>query len=466
MRRSTAIALVLGPWLCALIRIAPTPEGLTEPGQAALAILALCVTWWLGTPVALPVTSLVGLALLPVLGALPTAEALALFGNPAVFFVIGVFLVAAVLFQTGLSTRVTLLGLRRFSGSEDALCYAVTGLSWGLCSLMVSHAVAAIMLPIVLELIRALDLGHNSRTARRLLLGMAWGTVAGSNLTLLSSARATLGLELYDAFLLDAGVADAPVGFLQFTWGAAPVSFISVVLAAVVLRMSFPPEGLSIAPAITRLDTKVRELGPMKSMEWYVLGGVFLMIACMVGFGPKWMGIVALLATGVLFALQALTWEDAEKYVNWGVVLMYGGAIAVGTALYKTGATAWLADTLMPDGLGPWTTLGGVALLSTAFTEIVSNSAVMAVVLPVALPLAEQVGLDPRSFAYFVPISAGFAFMLPTSTPAMAMVFGTGYLRIRHTLPGLIVSVLSLVSLVLLARFLWPLIGMSPLAAV
>ena len=136
MRRSTAIALVLGPWLCALIRIAPTPEGLTEPGQAALAILALCVTWWLGTPVALPVTSLVGLALLPVLGALPTAEALALFGNPAVFFVIGVFLVAAVLFQTGLSTRVTLLGLRRFSGSEDALCYAVTGLSWGLCSLL------------------------------------------------------------------------------------------------------------------------------------------------------------------------------------------------------------------------------------------------------------------------------------------------------------------------------------------
>lgn len=464
MRRTAAIALVLGPLLCALVALLPTPEGLTEPGQAALAILTLCVVWWLGTPVALPVTSLVGLALLPVLGALPTAEALALFGNPAVFFVIGVFLVAAVLFQTGLSTRITLLGLRRFSGSEDTLCYAVTGLSWGLCSLMVSHAVAAIMLPIVLELIRALDLGPRSRMARRLLLGMAWGTVAGSNLTLLSSARATLGLELYEAYLTDAGLTELPVGFLQYSFGAAPVSLVSVLIAAAVLRLSFPPEGVAIQPAVDKLDAKVRELGPMKRIEWAVLFGVLLMIACMVAFGPRWMAIVALLATGVLFALQALRWEDAEKYVNWGVVLMYGGAIAVGTALYRTGATAWLADQLLPEGLGPWSTLAGVAVLSTAFTEVVSNSAVMAVVLPVALPLAEQVGLTPRAFAWVVPVSAGFAFLLPTSTPAMAMVFGTGYLRIRHTVPGLLVSALSLVALVLFARFLWPLIGMSPLA--
>ena len=413
---------------------------------------------------ALPVTSLVGLALLPVLGALPTAEALALFGNPAVFFVIGVFLVAAVLFQTGVSTRITLLGLRRLTGSEDTLCYAVTALSWGMCTLMVSHAVAAIMLPIVLEIIRALDLGPRSRTARRLLLGMAWGTVAGSNLTLLSSARATLGLELYEAYLTDAQLQAEPVGFLQYSMGAAPVSVVSVITAAIVLRLVFPPEGVAIRPAVERLNAKVRELGPMRPLEWAVLCGVLLMIAAMVGFGPKWMAIVALLATGLLFGLQALRWEDAEKYVNWGVVLMYGGAISVGTALYRTGATAWLADRLMPESLGPWTALGGVGLLSAAFTEVVSNSAVMAVVLPVALPLSDQVGLNPRVFAWVVPISAGFAFLLPTSTPAMAMVFGTGYLNIKHTLPGVVVAMVSLAALMLLARFVWPLMGMAPLA--
>ena len=122
MNRRNLIAAVAGPLLCAAITCGPTPDGLTAAGQAALGVLALCVTWWLTSPVPLPVTSLLGLALLPVLGALPTTEALALFGNQAVFFVIGVFLVAAALLQTGLSARLTLLGLRRVSASEDALC--------------------------------------------------------------------------------------------------------------------------------------------------------------------------------------------------------------------------------------------------------------------------------------------------------------------------------------------------------
>ena len=159
MKSRTLLALLAGPSACLAVWLSPTPLGLTPEGQAALAVMLLCMMWWLLTPVALPVTSLVGLALLPTLGALDTNTALALFGNQAVFFVIGVFLVAAVMFQTGLSSRLTLVGLRRFARNENVLCNSVMLISWGLCLVMVSHAVAAIMLPIVLELIRAMDLG-------------------------------------------------------------------------------------------------------------------------------------------------------------------------------------------------------------------------------------------------------------------------------------------------------------------
>lgn len=461
MRRAELLTLFLGPVLCLLVAWGPFLDGLAPEGKAALGVLALCICWWLGTPVALPVTSLAGLALLPLLGALPVDEALSLFGNPAVFFVMGVFIIAAVMLRTGLSTRITLVALRRLGASEDRMCLGVLVLSWGLCFAMVSHAVAAIMLPIVLEIIRALDLRPTSRTARRLLLGMAWGTVCGSNLTLLSSARASLGLELYDAYITGTGGTEKAVGFLDFTLGAAPVSLFSMLASALVLRLVFPPEGLQIAPAIDRLDQKVRELGPISKREILVALGVFLMIVAMIAAGPKWLGIVALLSSALLFALQVLKWEDAERYVNWGVILMYGGAIAIGGALYRTGATAWLAHSLLPAGMGPWGTLAIVSALSSIFTEIVSNSAVMAVVLPVALPLADQVHLTPRAFAFVVPITAGLAFVLPTSTPAMAMVFGTGYLRVRHTLPGLVVTVSSLCALLLLARFLWPLLGLA-----
>jgi len=461
MKPSAAFGAVAGPLACAAIYLAPLPLGLTGEGKAALAVLALCVVWWLFSPVALPVTSLMGLALLPALGAMPTAEALALFGNPSVFFVIGVFLVAAVMHRTGLSARLTLLGLRRASKSEDILCYGVLGLSWALCGVVVSHAVAAIMLPIVLQIIRALDLGPRSRTARRLLLSMAWGTVAGSNLTLLSSARATLALDLYSNWRDNAGLDADPIGFIAYAAGAAPVSFCSVIAAGIVLRLTFPPEGLDIAPAISRLDEKVKELGTMHRREWLTLAVVVGMIISMVAAGPQWLGVVALIVSCTLFLLQVLRWEDAERYVNWGVALMYGGAIAVGGALDRTGATAWLAKAVLPDLMGPWTTVALIAILAAGLTEIVSNAAVIAVILPIALPLAVEAGLDPHLLVWLVPLSAGFAFVLPTSTPAMAMVFGTGYLRVRHTAVGGVITLVSWGSLLAMAKFLWPLLGLD-----
>lgn len=461
MKPTAFVSAIAGPLLCAALVLAPCPEGLTSAGQSALAVLSLCVVWWLFTPVALPVTSLVGLALLPVLGALPAAEALAMFGNQAVFFVIGVFLVAVVMYRTGLSSRLTLVGLRRFSGSENALCYGVMLLSWAMCCVIVSHAVAAIMLPVVLELIRTLDLSPRSRTARRLLLSMAWGTVAGSNLTLLSSARATLALELYDNYRSASGMDPDPIGFVAYMAGSAPVSLASMLVGLAVLRIALPPEGINIAPALERLDQKVKDLGPLSGQEKLTGITVLAMVATMVVAGPNWLGIVALVFSGALFLFQVLSWEDAEREVNWGVALMYGGAIAIGGALYRTGATAWLASTLLPDQVGPTGALLLVGLMSAAFTEVVSNAAVIAVVLPVALPLGAEAGLDGHTLAWTVPLSAGFAFVLPTSTPAMAMVFGTGYLRIRDTLPGLVVTLLSLGALLMLSRYLWPLLGLA-----
>ena len=462
MRNPRLLALLAGPLLAALVAFMDTPAGLTLAGQRSLAVLALCVVWWVFTPVGLPVTSIMGLALLPLLGAMPAAEAFALFGNQAVFFVIGVFLVAAVMLETGLSSRISLICLRKFARDENRLCNGVLFVSWGLCAVVVSHAVAALMLPIVLELLRALSLGPRSNTAKRLLLSMAWGTVAGSNLTLLSSARATLSLELYGTYLNKYDLPADPIGFLEYSLGSAPVSLASVFIAALVLRWVFPPEGLDLAPAVKQLDERVKAMGSISRRELSTLAVIATMIVCVVSFGREYgMGTVALLFSAILFSLQTLKWEDAERYVNWGVALMYGGAIAIGSALHSTGATTWLIGVLMPaSDISPWATLAGTAVATAGMTELVSNSAVIALVMPVILPVADQVSMDPRVFAWAAPISAGLAFVLPTSTPALAMVFGTGHLRIRHAMPGLIITFFSLLAFLLAARFVWPLIGL------
>ena len=179
---------------------APLGSDLFAEGQSALTVLTLCVVWWIFTPVPLPVTSMVGLALLPFLNALTVGEAFALFGNQAVFFVIGVFIVASVMLQSGISARFSISGLRLAAKSEAWLCNSILFLSFALCAVIVSHAVAALMFPIVLGIIQSLNLPHRSRLSRRLLLSMAWGTVCGSNIGLLSSARAALALELLTVF--------------------------------------------------------------------------------------------------------------------------------------------------------------------------------------------------------------------------------------------------------------------------
>ena len=203
-------------------------------------------------------------------------------------------------------------------------------------------------------------------------------------------------------------------------------------------------------------------MGAISRKELATLAVVAAMIVSIVAFGREHgLGTVALFFSAILFAMQTLRWEDAERYVNWGVALMYGGAIAIGSALHSTGATRWLIDTIMPGTeINAWVALGSASLATAALTEMVSNSAVIAVMMPVLLPVAETVSLDPRVFAWSAPISAGLAFMLPTSTPALAMVFGTGHLRIRHTLPGIIITLFSLIVFLAAARWWWPLVGL------
>ena len=217
------IAMILGPLLMLIIKFMPSIEGLQETGQSALAVLVFCIVWWVFSPVALPVTSLLGLSLLPLLGAVSIEEAFALFGNQAVFFVMGVFLVASIMLQTGLSARLALVGLRRVSDSEEKLCNGVL-FFLGYYAPFSFHMQLRFLLPMILGLLRELNLSHNSRFAKRILLSMAWGTVCGSNLGLLSSARASLSLELFENYRegMQQNIPES-IGILDFSLAAFPI---------------------------------------------------------------------------------------------------------------------------------------------------------------------------------------------------------------------------------------------------
>ena len=457
------IGLVLGPLLFFVIAFGPTGPGLEGAPQRSLGIMALCATWWLTTPVALPVTSVLGLALIPILGVLDKNRAMELFGNQAVFFVVAAFIVAAVAVRTGLSTRVALFALKRVGHSEDVVAGGTLLVAAALTSVVISHAVAALLLPLVIEVVRAMNLGPGSRFARRLLLSMAWGTICGSNLTLLSCARSSLSVGMYTSWVDKRG-GGLPIGFFEFSSATILPALASLVVAFFALRIFHPPEGLSVAPAVKRLGEKAASLGAPSRDE--IVTGVIIaaMVVALVFFGKQYgLGTIALAFAALLFLTRAGRWEETEGNVNWGVALLYGGAIAVAAAIEETRAVDMLVTTYLPIHAIPvWVLIGLCTALTILITAFVSNAAAIALLLPICLTVAHEVGINPRSIAILLPVAAGLDFSLPVSTPAMAMVFGTGYLRTQDSvLPGVVTSIVSTGLTLLIAWLVWPSLGLG-----
>jgi sodium-dependent dicarboxylate transporter 2/3/5 len=165
----------------------------------------------------------------------------------------------------------------------------------------------------------------------------------------------------------------------------------------------------------------------------------------------------------VLFAFSVVQWRDIEGYVNWGLILMYGGAIALGSALNRSGAAAWLSQmTLSQWAIGPNSVAFLVSFAAIVFTEVMSNSAAVAILMPVSIAVAQQLGLDPRAMAPLVAVPAGMGLMLPIGTPANAIAFSSGYLRIQDmVIPGLIMDLIALCIFNLLVHYYWPLLGVT-----
>ena len=436
--------------------VAPPMEGLSQPGQIALGIFAMAAILWVSGALPLAVTGLMILASLPFFGALDSQRAYALFGNPAVFFILGALVLAAALMTTGLSRRVSLFLLWRFGGSARQLAFGILVscalLSW--C--MPEHAVAAIVFPTVATITQALELQpRSSRLAILLYLSMAWGCITGGIATLLGGARAALAIGILTE------TSGQTLSFTDYSLAAAPISLVLTLVAGVLLQLRFKPEIKDVSAARERLREQVREAGRWSKNEVRAAVIAALAITSWILFGHSvGLATLALLCASALFAVNVVTWAEVEQSVNWGVFLLYGGAIALGTSLTETGATQWVAEAV-PSVLPASPTLALVAFGAIAFvlTEFISNAATVAVLLPLALSVSPAYGLDPRLVTVAIAVPAGLAFTLPVGTPPSTIAFSSGYYDVPTVLvPGLVMTLCSLVVFAIACSLLWPLL--------
>jgi sodium-dependent dicarboxylate transporter 2/3/5 len=455
LRRYLILAIALLVFL--LVLVLPNPQGLTTEGRQSIAIFLLCVILWVTSVIPLMITSLLSIILFPILGIFDAPKAFSLFGNEAAFFILGAFILASGLLRSGLSSRIALLVLARAGATPTRLLVAIFGIGCIFSFFMSEHAVAAMLFPIVVEIAAALRLEMPaSGYGKALFLALAWGCVIGGIGTLLGGARAALAISILER------QTGRSIGFLG--WGAAALPAVIVIapLALLMLVRIFRFEIDDVAPAARVLEKQIRALGPISRREkaFAVLLGASVVAWAI--FGPSRLAMVALGAVAVGFVFDLLKWSEVNEDVNWGVFLMYGGAIGLGFAMDQTGAARWFLDHVLLASGGM--SAGGMVLLlslvSIVLTAFMSNSAVVALLMPVAIAFAGENGLDPATLTLAIAVPSGLAFILPMGTPACAIAFSSGYLRITDTVrAGLLLTGISWLVLNGIARVVWPMIG-------
>ncbi|GAB6099394.1 SLC13 family permease [Halanaerocella petrolearia] len=456
------IIVTLGITLFTVILLSPSPEGLSIAGKNSFAVFILCLSLWVSQAIPLSVTGLLGIALMPLLNILELEHTFALFGNKAIFFILGALILAAGIYQTGLGSRIAFKIMRTFGQSPRKLLLGILLSSAFLSCIMPEHAVAALLFPIIVEIATSLELEPlQSSYAKYLFLSMAWGAIAGGITTFLGGARNLLAVGLLEK---NYGITIGFFEWIKYSW---PIPTLILVVVSIFLTKVLEIDLDSIKPARDKLRKKMAEAGELTVKE-KKLSVVLSLVVFSWLFLSQWIDIavISILGGVLTFVINVVEWEDIEQYINWGVILMYGGAIVVATSLVETGATNWLSKAVFSNlELSPFTFLIFLAIFTMMITEGVSNVAAVAIILPLAYSIGDIYNINPVIITLSVALPGGLAFSLPMGSPPNAIAFSSGYYRVDEAVRlGVILMLVAWVSYILVAKFYWPLIGLEIVA--
>jgi sodium-dependent dicarboxylate transporter 2/3/5 len=412
-------------------------------------VVVLCAIWWVFEPIPIPVTSLIPLAVFPMVGVLSAAQVGAALGDKLVLLMMGGFMLSTAMERSGAHRRIALSMVNAFGGDSGGrqLVFGFMAAS-AFLSMWISNAATVLMLlPIVFAV---LEKSQNQRLHTALLLGIAYAASVGGIATPIGTPPNLVFMSAY----VETARGEEPTFTTWMMW-AVPIMAIMLPVTGLWLTRGLKPEGGLNLPEVGRW--RYEEIATLivfaaTALLWVTRKGPF-------GGWSTWLGLpgandasVALIAVVVMHILpngkgeRLLTWENAVK-IPWGVMILFGGGIAIAKAFVESGLSEVLGESLSGiAGLPVIVMIGLVCLAVTFLTEVTSNTATATLLLPILATTALKAEIDPRLIMVPAAISASFAFMLPVATPPNAIVFGKGTITIRQMIrEGFVLNLLGVV---------------------
>jgi sodium-dependent dicarboxylate transporter 2/3/5 len=480
------LGLILAPLVFLSLLFLSFPV-LNPEAHRLAAIMGLVITLWISEALPMPVTALLGAALCILLKVAPAKEVFAPFADPLMFLFIGSFILARALFIHHLDRRLAfgVLSIPWIGASPKRLLFAFGALTAFMSAWISNTATTAMMYAIGLSILTFLfsqggknDRSIDPRYATGLMLMTSFAASIGGLATPVGTPPNLIGL----GFIRDLVGVELPF----FKWMLVGVPIVALLFAYLYFYLSrLCPAGVHELPGSTEMIRRERDqLGNwtrgqystlfafLTAVSLWVVPGVIALV-----LGEKSSiylavnrsvpeAVAALIGALLLFLLpgnragRAITWEDAAR-IDWGVVLLYGGGVALGSLSFQTG----LAEAV-GRGLAGWLPLSGdwglvaaSAAVALLVSETTSNTASANMVIPVVIALAKSSGVDPLEPALAATMAASLGFMLPVSTPCNAIVYASGYIPLGRMIRyGVLLDIVGVIVVVLLVKAITPLL--------
>jgi len=474
MQLTKKIGLLLGPLLFFIIEFSPITL-VSEKADAVLAVAIWMVIWWITESVNIAVTALLPLILFPLTKVMEIGDVGANYGSPIIFLFFGGFVLALALEKVNLHKRIALT-IIKFTGTTPNKVVLGFMLATAFMSMWISNtASTVVMLPIAISVIKLLIEDKDGFTkgdknfALCVMLGIAFGANAGGIATVIGTPPNSILIGLLE------NQYNIEISFFKWLSFGLPFSILMVFAVYFVLvKWMFPCNDIKFSSSSSLISEELQKLGKISKREKRVLTifviTVFLWITRTIinSVIPNLKlsdTIISLVGAISLFAIPLnfkkgnfiLKWNDTEK-LAWGILILFGGGLALAKGMDSSGLVDVITSAISSGNFNATITVSLLIILMLFMTELMSNVALVAVLAPVVAGIA--IGLEIPMLQVLIPVTmaSSCAFMLPMATPPNAIVFASGYVKVKQMVKaGVILNVIAVVLLILYYEFVIPL---------
>ena len=417
------------------------------PAIKCLIVLAIVALLFITELIPLAITAMSGAIACGLLGFIPAKQVFSGLSDSTVVLFAGMFVVGAAMFHTGLAQKIG-ISIVRFSGtSENSLMFGIMIVGAGLSSVLSNTGTAACLMPVVLGICAAAKI-----PASRQLMPLAYAAGVGGIITLVGTPPNIIVSGALKSFGYE------PFSFFEFAWIGIPITVVAIAYMMFIGKYLLPKAELDANQEIEQeIEATVHD-----SKKQIISGLILAVVIVVMALDIKFISLEMAAVIGALVCVLTgcLTEKQAYASIDWVTIFLFAGMMPVSAAMDTTGAGALIADWtvgLMGGSPSPLVVTAILFILSCGLTQFMSNTASAALLCPIGIAIAKQLGADPKAVLMAIAVAASCAFATPVGTPPNTLVLGPGGYKFMDYVKcgtGLVI-VAFIVSLVVIP-VVWP----------